>query len=123
MGKRWPAFLVAAFVVTMMHAGVARALTCTQIATPTTFEEGDQTGAGCNLVATANPACKVTASRHVQLTGGGCSSDPALPLLSSQIYDEGNGDLTWQCTFQVPSVDGVCQVNNVTVTATSICCK
>jgi hypothetical protein len=123
MRKGWIAFLVGAFVVTMMHAGVARALSCIQLVTPETVGSVDQTGDGCNLEVDANPASLHTAGGYNQLTGGGCSSDPALPLLSSQIYDEGNGQITWRCIFQLPSVDGVCQANGLTLTATSICCK
>ena len=118
MGKRWPAFLLAAFVVTMTHAGVARAtLVCKQLPATTTFARIVETGDGCEVVGVGGFCLGGT-----QLTGGACSSDPALPLLSSDISVD-NGAQAWRCTHQLPTVDNACDVDSVSVTATSICCK
>jgi hypothetical protein len=121
MRKGWKTLLMCALVVTMVDTGVARALECTH-SSIVEIRNIESTGDGCNLIEIGQN-CLHIAGGYTQITGGGCSSDPALSLLSSQIYDEGNGQLTWQCIYQLPSVDGVCQANNLTFTTTTICCK
>ncbi len=117
MRKGLTAFLIGAFVVTILHAGVARALTCTYESTPTTGNPLSQ----CYVTGDGTPCPHGT-----QITGGACSSDPALPLVSSEVIETpGVTDpFSWRCTYQLPTVGDVCQgLNNVTITATSICCK
>lgn len=123
MRKGWTAFLVGAFFVTMMmHPGVARAFKCTDVTTVNQYI--NSTGPGCEVVATGEPETG-TCVDGTQLTGGGCSSDPAFTLLSSEPVESVDKVRIWSCTYQLPTVDGVCQGSNLsyTITITSICCK
>jgi hypothetical protein len=116
MRKGWTAFLIGAFVVTVMHAGVARALVCTQ--EPAVYTHSHESPEGCIFVDDA-----IACPSKTQLTGGGCSADPALTLLSSAPLAFSDGQQGWSCTYIVPSVDGVCQDTDQNITATSICCR
>jgi hypothetical protein len=98
MRKGWTVFLIGALLAMTIDAGVAQALTCTHSATQTTGNPN-----GCSATGIGNPC-----PSGFQLTGGACSSDPSLSLLSSDILST-NGQLSWSCTYELPSVDGVCQ--------------
>jgi hypothetical protein len=119
MHKVRTAFLLGASLLTLMDAGMARALVCTNRVATTNAVRAPETGEGCQPVVAAGQPCP----KNTQITGGTCSSDSGLPLLDSEISIAPNGQAYWRCTYQIPTVDNACEAVDLTLTAGSICCK